>query len=102
MKVIVLADDDEIEGVFRVAGEVVTVADDYTNVRRVIADRIEQRNEEETKRNEEETKRKREKKKKDRDAKQDKDGNKGGNGNGGSSNNNGTGVAGRTSAGDRR
>jgi len=95
MKVIVLADDDEIEGVFRVAGEVVTVADDYTNVRRVIADRIEQRNEEETKR-------KREKKKKDRDAKQDKDGNKGGNGNGGSSNNNGTGVAGRTSAGDRR
>lgn len=38
MKIVVLATDDIIDGVVRVAGEVVTVSDGYTNVRRVIRD----------------------------------------------------------------
>lgn len=38
MKVVVLASDDIIDGVARVAGEVVTVPDGYANVRRVIRD----------------------------------------------------------------
>lgn len=95
MKVIVLAEDDEIDGVFRVAGEVVTVDDGYAgNVRRVIADKIEQRNKEETKR--------KRKKKKERDAKQDKDGNPGRDGNSSGPNDNGTGVGDRTGNGRER
>lgn len=45
MRVIILDDDDVIDGVPRVAGEVVTVVDDYGGtVRRVVVERVEQRN----------------------------------------------------------
>ena len=38
MKIVVLDSNDIIDGVARVAGEVVTVPDNYSNVRRVIRD----------------------------------------------------------------
>jgi len=45
MKVIVLAEDDVIDGMPRAAGEVVTVADDYAGpVRRVVVVDIDKRN----------------------------------------------------------
>lgn len=45
MRVIILAEDDVIDGHPRVAGEVVTVADDYgSNVRRVVAVDVDKRN----------------------------------------------------------
>lgn len=45
MKVVILAEDDVIDGMPRAAGEVVTVADDYAGpVRRVVAVDVDRRN----------------------------------------------------------
>lgn len=100
MKVVVLAEDDVIDGMPRVAGEVVTVDDSYTGpVRRTVAVDIEKRNRKEREDKIKEVKDRKERPEKPEkpekpDAKQNGNGNQSGNGNAKRSATDNPGVAG--------